>query len=235
MTEPSAAPAVAEKPLFFFPKWFNKAWWVILPVALSGPPFFLTLLWFGLNNQSTHVGYAPVQPVPYSHALHAGKLGMDCRYCHSDIEKAGQANIPTTETCMACHSMIATSKLSLDPIRESWNTGKAMEWVKVHRLPDFVYFNHSAHVTRGVGCVECHGRIDQMEVVRHEKPLSMAWCLECHRNPDPHIRPKEQVTNMAWKPQDEGANETAESLGKLLRGPTRYNLNPSTDCTTCHR
>jgi hypothetical protein len=231
MAETSPA-ASAEKPLFFFPKWFNQAWWIILPVALAGPPFFLTLLWFGLQNQSTVVGYMPKQPVNYSHAIHVGKLGMDCRYCHSDIEKAGQANIPNTETCMACHSMIATAKASLDPVRDSWNNNTAIPWVKVHKLPDFVYFNHSAHVTRGVGCVECHGRIDQMEVVEHVKPLTMGWCLECHRNPDPFIRPKDQVTSMTWKPQDEG-HETAESLGKTLRA--RYQLNPSTDCTTCHR
>jgi hypothetical protein len=133
---------------------------------------------------------------------------------------------------MACHSMIATGKGSLELIRESWNTKKPVEWVKVHKLPDFVYFNHSAHVNRGVGCVSCHGRVDEMEVVVHEKPLSMAWCLECHRNPEPHLRPIKEVTNMAWKASDAG-KETPESLGKTLR--KQYNLNPSTDCSTCHR
>ena len=231
MTEPSAAVS-AEKPLFFFPKWFNKAWWVILPVALAGPPVFLTIAWFALNHQSTHVGYAPKQPINYSHAIHAGQLGIDCRYCHTDVEKSGQANIPPTETCMACHTMIGVNKGSLELLRESWKDKKPIEWVKVHRLPDFVYFNHSAHVNRGVGCVSCHGRVDQMEVVTHEKPLSMAWCLECHRNPEPYLRPVDQVTNMAWKPSDSG-NETAESLGKSLR--KQLNLNPSTDCSTCHR
>jgi len=231
MTETSTAPA-AEKPLFFFPKWFNKAWWIILPIALSGPPFFLVLAWFGFNNQSTHVGYQPKQPVNYSHAIHAGQLGIDCRYCHTDVEKSGQANIPPTETCMACHSKIGLNKGSLELIRKSWNDKAPIEWVKVHRLPDFVYFNHSAHVERGVGCISCHGRIDQMEVVTHVKPLSMAWCLECHRNPEPNLRPLDQITSMTWQPSDAG-NETAESLGKTLR--SKYKLNPSTDCSTCHR
>lgn len=231
MTETSTAPA-AEKPLFFFPKWFNKAWKVILPVALTGPVVFLVLAWFGFNHQSTHVGYQPKQPVNYSHEVHAGQLGIDCRYCHTDVEKSGQANIPPTETCMACHTKVAIGKGSLELIRESWNTKKPIEWVKVHRLPDYVYFNHSAHVNRGVGCVSCHGRVDQMEVVKHEKPLSMAWCLDCHRNPEPHLRPLDQITNMTWKPSDAG-KEDALSLGKTLRNQLK--LNPSTDCSTCHR
>ncbi|HQR06658.1 MAG TPA: cytochrome c3 family protein [Gemmatales bacterium] len=231
MTETSPAPA-AEKPLFFFPKWFNNAWKIILPVALTGPVVFLVLAWFGFNHQSTHVGYQPHQPVNYSHEIHAGKLGIDCRYCHTDVEKSGQANIPPTETCMACHAKVAIGKGSLELIRESWNKNKPIEWVKVHRLPDFVYFNHSAHVNRGVGCVSCHGRVDQMEVVKHEKPLSMAWCLECHRNPEPNLRPLDQITSMTWKPSDSG-NEDALSLGKTLRNQLK--LNPSTDCSTCHR
>jgi menaquinone reductase, multiheme cytochrome c subunit len=231
MTETSTAPA-AEKPLFFFPKWFNNAWKVILPVALTGPAVFLVLAWFGFNHQSTHVGYQPKQPVNYSHEIHAGQLGIDCRYCHTDVEKSAHANIPPTETCMACHTKVAIGKGSLELVRESWNTKKPIEWVKVHRLPDFVYFNHSAHVNRGVGCVSCHGRVDQMEEVKHEKPLSMAWCLECHRNPEPHLRPLDQITNMTWKPSDAG-NEDALSLGKTLRNQLK--LNPSTDCSTCHR
>lgn len=231
MTETSTAPA-AEKPLFFFPKWFNNAWKVILPVALTGPAVFLVLAWFGFNHQSTHVGYQPKQPVNYSHEVHAGQLGIDCRYCHTDVEKSAHANIPPTETCMACHTKVAIGKGSLEVVRESWNTKKPIEWVKVHRLPDFVYFNHSAHVNRGVGCVSCHGRVDQMEVVKHEKPLSMAWCLDCHRNPEPHLRPLDHITSMTWKPSDAG-NEDALSLGKTLRNQLK--LNPSTDCSTCHR
>jgi hypothetical protein len=133
---------------------------------------------------------------------------------------------------MNCHTNIRNVSEKLKPVQASWETGKPIEWVKVHDLPDYAYFNHSAHVNRGVGCVSCHGRVDQMDVVVHEKPLSMAWCLECHRNPEQHLRPIDQVTNMNWKPSDAG-KETAESLGKTLR--KQYNLNPSTDCSTCHR
>ena len=129
-------------------------------------------------------GYQPVQPVPYSHKLHAGQLGLDCYYCHSTVYKAAFAAVPATQTCMNCHTKVKDTSPRLEPVRQSYATGKPIPWVKIHSLPDYVYFSHQSHVTAGVSCVSCHGRIDQMIEVKQEKPLNMAWCLDCHRNPE---------------------------------------------------
>ncbi len=180
------------------------------------------------NPRQTEVGYSPIQPVPYSHKLHAGDLGMDCRYCHTTVETAAMAAIPPTETCMNCHDRVKNQSPALAPIRESYATGKPVPWVRVHRLPDFVYFNHSAHVTSGVSCVSCHGRIDQMIEVKEVEPLNMAWCLDCHRNPAPRIRPREQVTNLAWKPDRDPAE-----IGRELVAANH--ISPPTNCSGCHR
>ena len=163
-------------------------------VGRVGRDCFTFRQWWGsgLLRRRPRWDIQPVQPVPYSHALHAGKLGIDCRYCHTTVEKANFAAIPPTETCMNCHTNIRTQSEALEPIRESWATGKPVEWIKIHDLPHYVYFSHQAHVTHGVGCIECHGRIDQMERVYQAKPLSMGWCLECHRDPGPHLRPEER-------------------------------------------
>lgn len=175
-------------------------------------------------------GYRPVQPVPYSHKLHAGNLGMDCYYCHNTVTKAGHAAIPPTETCMNCHTRVKTASSALAPVRESYATGKPVEWVKIHILPDYAYFNHSAHVTAGVSCVSCHGRVDQMVEVQQVKPLNMGWCLECHRNPAPNLRPAELVTKLDWEPP---AGKTAAEIGnEILRAK---NLNPPVHCGGCHR
>jgi hypothetical protein len=155
---------------------------------------------------------------------------MDCRYCHNTVEEAGHAAVPPTQTCMNCHTMIWTKSAKLLPVRESWATGNPVEWTKVHDLPDFVYFNHSAHVTRGVGCVSCHGRIDQMPEVYQFAPLSMGWCLDCHRAPEANLRPPEEVTNMTWKPE---GDVDRVAYGKMLR--EKNHINPPTDCSTCHR
>jgi hypothetical protein len=215
---------------FVFPRWANKTR-ALAGMLLGGAPVYLTfLIWYGASPKTTDVGYEPVQPVPYSHALHAGELGLDCRYCHNTVEQAAHAAIPATATCMNCHKGVHTKSDKLAPVRASAETGSAVEWIKVHDLPDYVYFNHSAHVTRGVGCVSCHGRVDQMEVVYQHEPLSMGWCLDCHRAPEKNLRPPEEVTNMAWAPPD-GADPV--EYGKMLR--EKNNLNPSTDCSTCHR
>jgi hypothetical protein len=227
-------PESEEKP-FVFPKWAN----FLLPgivLGVLGAAFYVpTLVALGGSPMTTAVGYSPVQPVPYSHALHAGQLGIDCRYCHNTVEKTAFASLPPTQTCMNCHAGIRTSSAKLLPIRESWATGKPVEWVKIHNLAQYVYFNHSAHVNHGVGCIECHGRIDRMEQVQQVKPLSMGWCLECHRDPGPHLRPPDvAVTDMNWTaPGDE---DEADKLAQSLI--TTYGIHDKqymTSCSTCHR
>ena len=216
--------------LFIFPRWANKTKHIV-GVALAGAPVYLTaFVWYGFSPKTTDVGYMPNQPVPYSHALHAGELGIDCRYCHNTVEKAGMAAIPANATCMNCHKMIWTKSPNLLLVRESAATNKSIEWLKVHDLPDYVYFNHSAHVTRGVGCVSCHGRVDQMAVVYQKETLSMGWCLDCHRAPEQHLRPPETATQMEWKPPN---NEDRVAFGTKFR--TANHINPPTDCSTCHR
>lgn len=214
---------------FVFPRWANKTR-SLAGLALGITPVYLTaLVWYGFSPKTTDVGYQPKQPVPYSHALHAGELGLDCRYCHSTVERAGTAAIPATATCMNCHTLIWNKSPKLLPIREAMASGMPIEWVKVHDLPDYVYFNHSAHVTRGIGCVSCHGRVDQMPEVYQKEPLSMGWCLDCHRAPEKHLRPSEEVTNMQWTPP--GGDQIA--YGRMLR--EKNHIAPPTDCSTCHR
>ncbi len=173
-------------------------------------------------------GYAPVQPVEYSHKLHAGDLGMDCRYCHFTVEQAAYAAIPPTEVCMNCHARVKADSPLLRPVRESYANGSPIPWVKVHNLPDYVYFNHQAHVAASVACVSCHGRVDQMIVVKQVEPLSMSWCLDCHRNPAPKLRPAGQVTNMTWQPDRDPAEIGREIIEK--RG-----IRPPLHCSGCHR
>ena len=212
--------------LFEFPPWTNKIR-MLAGAGLGGGVFYILLIvTFGFSPKTTDVGYMPEQPIPFSHALHAGEMGMDCRYCHQTVEQAAHAAVPSTETCMACHSNVALKSEKLKPLHKSWETNTPVEWIRVHDLPDYVYFDHSAHLHAGVGCVSCHGRIDQMEVVYQEEPLSMGWCLDCHRNPEPNLRPKHAITQMDWVSDDPG-------LGARLR--EAYNVNPREDCSTCHR
>lgn len=214
--------------IFTFPKWT----WVLRPgialAAVGGLVYASIIVYLGFSPNATDVGYMPAQPVPYSHALHVGQLGMDCRYCHTGVEGAAVAAIPPTQTCMNCHSKVRANSEKLIPVRESYATGMPVPWIRVHDLPDYVYFDHSAHVRRGVGCVSCHGRIDTMEVVFQTEPLSMGWCLECHRSPENHLRPVEFVTQLDWVPEEDQL-----ALGARLRETN--NINPPTDCNTCHR
>jgi len=193
--------------------------------ALGSAVFFFW--WFG-SPEFTDVGYRPEQPVNFSHKLHAGELGMDCRYCHTSVEKSQEAIIPPTQTCMNCHSVVDVESDELAVVRDSWETDKPIEWVRVHMLPDYAYFDHSVHVTAGVGCTSCHGRVDQMEVVMQTEPLSMSWCLDCHRQPEKHLRPLDQVTNMEWLMPDDH-----DKLAK--RFIKERNIKPPEDCTACHR
>ena len=173
-------------------------------------------------------GYQPMQPVPYSHKLHVGQLGMDCFYCHSTVYKAAYAAIPASETCMNCHARVKDKSPRLQLIRDSFATGKPVPWVKIHRMPDYVYFNHQAHITAGVSCVSCHGRIDQMIEVKQEKPLNMGMCLDCHRDPAPNIRPAELVTKLDWVPDRDPREIGNEIIAKK-------NIHPPTNCSGCHR
>jgi menaquinone reductase, multiheme cytochrome c subunit len=230
---------------FQFPRWANY----FLPVAglgAVGGLFYVTVLvTYGFSPVATAVGYAPEQPVPYSHALHVGQLGLDCRYCHTTVDKAPFAAIPPTQTCMNCHTAVKHDSPRLAPVKKSWETGKSIEWIKIHDLPQYAYFNHQAHVNKGVGCVSCHGRIDQMEVVRQVAPLSMGWCLECHRAPEKHLRPKDQVTNMEWKATDHPlAKEKGETdlekaqllVGSHLKAAEKvHDAAYMISCSTCHR
>jgi hypothetical protein len=211
-----------------FPKWLNY-----LPLAVGlGAPALGALavggVWYYGSPKYTDVGYRPVQPVPYSHALHVGELGLDCRYCHVSVEKSAVANVPPTQTCMNCHHVVARDSPKLAPIRESFTSNKPMRWIRVHNLPDFAFFNHAAHVRAGVGCVSCHGRIDQMEVVTQVQPLSMSWCLDCHRDPAPRLRPPEEVTNMEWIPP-------RDQLAVAQKMIAEHDLHPPVDCSGCHR
>ncbi len=210
------------------PNWIDQARPLVGAAVVVVPLYLVGMIYYAGSPTTTDVGYQPDQPVPFSHALHAGELGIDCRYCHNTVEMAARAAVPPTATCMNCHRMIATDSEKLLPVRQSEATGKPVPWIRVHDLPDFVYFDHSAHVTRGVGCVSCHGRIDRMETVRQAKRLSMGWCLECHRDPEPNLRPRQFITDLAWVPE-----EDPRVLGARLR--KENNLTPSTDCSTCHR
>jgi hypothetical protein len=211
-----------------FPKWTNTIRPVATAVLLGGPVYVFGLLYYGFWPTTLAVGYEPAQPVPYSHKVHAGDLGIDCRYCHTTVEESAHASVPPTETCMNCHQAIWPESENLVEVFDSYATGLPVEWVRVHDLPDFAYFNHSRHVNSGIGCVTCHGRVDKMEIVSQDQPLHMGWCLECHRNPEKYLRPKEFVTVMDWVP-----TEDQLTLGRRLR--EEYDVNPSTDCSTCHR
>lgn len=223
---------------FVFPNWSNRFTLVILTVFGVGLIYVACLGAYGTSPETLNVGYSPEQPVPFSHKLHAGTLRMDCRYCHNTVDVAAHAAVPPTATCTNCHSAansdgsvatsaVHTSSPKLLGVRESQATGLPIEWEKIHDLPDYAYFDHSVHVNRGVGCVSCHGRIDHMEQVYQAEPLSMSWCLDCHRDPEKHLRPLDRITDMDWAAEDQLA------LGTELR--QKWNINPSTNCSTCHR
>jgi hypothetical protein len=210
------------------PPWSNR-----LPLAGAlaaglGGAALVGFFWYFGSPRFTDVGYQPTQPVPYSHRLHAGELGLDCRYCHASVEVSAVANIPPTAVCMNCHRTVKRDSEKLQPIRDSASSGRPMRWVRVHELPDFAYFAHNVHVAAGIGCVTCHGRIDEMEVVTQMQPLSMGWCLECHRNPGPNRRPVSEVTNMKWMPPK-------DSVALAARLQTERPVHPPVTCSGCHR
>jgi hypothetical protein len=185
-------------------------------MALNRSPYF------------TQVNVVLAQPVQFSHKHHVQGLGLDCRYCHTTVETSSFAGIPPTKTCMNCHSSVWSDSPMLEPVRESFKSGKSIEWIRVHDLPDFVYFDHSIHVQKGVSCETCHGRIDEMPLTSRAKTLHMDWCLECHRNPEKFIRPKDKVFEMGWRPK-----EKQEEMGQKL--VQSLHIQKRTDCSVCHR
>jgi menaquinone reductase, multiheme cytochrome c subunit len=213
--------------MFHFPSWTITLRNLSGGLLLLAPLYIIGLINWGASPQTTDVGYQPVQPVPFSHALHSGELAIDCRYCHTSVEQSSHSSVPPTSTCMNCHSMIHTESKKLEPVRASWETGEPVEWVRIHDLPDYAYFNHAVHVNRGVGCASCHGRVDKMEVVYQDQKLSMGWCLDCHRAPEQHLRPLDRITDMDWAPENQ------LELGAQLRD--ELGIAPPQNCSTCHR
>lgn len=170
------------------------------------------------------------QPVPFSHQHHVGGLGIDCRNCHTSVEEGRYAGMPPTSTCMSCHSQLWTNADALQPVRDSWETNEPIAWNRVHDLPDYAYFDHSIHIAKGVGCNTCHGRIDEMPLVRKDQPLTMGWCLDCHRNPSEHQRPQDKIYDLHYQPPGgEKGRELSKSYGTLDRVAQLQN------CSTCHR
>jgi menaquinone reductase, multiheme cytochrome c subunit len=214
---------------FLFPKWSNYLLPTLVLIGAIMPLYAVFVVAYGFSPKTLEVGYQPKQPVPFSHALHAGELGMDCRYCHNTVERSAYAAIPPTQTCMNCHTQIRKDSPRLVIVKDSYETGKPIKWAKVHKVGDYAYFNHSAHVNRGIGCATCHGRIDRMEVVGQNSPLSMGWCLNCHRDPVPNLRPLDRITDMGFDP----AAELTPAKQADLKA--QYHIAPSEQCSTCHR
>ena len=179
------------------------------------------------STYSTGQDLVLMQPVPFSHSHHVAGLGLDCRYCHTTVEKAAFAGIPPSATCMNCHKQIWSDSEMLAPVRESFSTGEPIRWTRVYDLPDFVYFDHSIHIAKGVGCVSCHGRVDQMPLVRRAVSLQMIWCLDCHREPERFVRPTQEVFSMVWEAEDQVA------LGRRL--VAEHDIRSRTSCSSCHR
>ena len=172
------------------------------------------------------------QPIQFSHEHHVSALGIDCRYCHTSVEKSSFAGLPPTETCMTCHSQIWRDSPMLAPVRNSLRDNEPIRWNKVHRLPDYAYFNHSVHVNKGVGCASCHGRVDQMPLIAKASPLTMEWCLGCHREPEKNLRPKDKVYDMSWTA---GTEAEQALVGRDLVLKNHIPIHRLTDCSTCHR
>ena len=215
------------------PQIFHRSTNTLSRVSIFGALFVVAALLWGLAlvNRSAYVTQVDVaiqQPVQFSHRHHTGELGIDCRYCHTGVERAAYAGIPPTRTCMNCHVQIWADSPVLEPVRASLGADRALLWIKVHDLPDFVYFNHGIHVVKGIGCVTCHGRVDQMNQVRQATSLQMEWCLDCHRHPERFVRPRERAFDLAWEPPAD-----QEALGRRL--VEEYGVRTRTDCSTCHR
>lgn len=187
----------------------------------------MAYLW-ARSGSTWNVGKPAEQPIPFRHDLHSGSLGIDCRYCHSTVERAADAGMPSAQTCMSCHSQVWVGASILEPVRSSFILGQPIEWASVHRLPDYAYFHHAVHVTKGVACETCHGRVDQMPKMVKTQTMSMGWCLDCHRDPVPHLRPRQAVFAMGYEPH---GNDLPEDIRVFYQEASRR----LTSCNTCHR
>ncbi|MBA3324135.1 MAG: cytochrome C [Rhodobacteraceae bacterium] len=203
-----------------------------LRAALLILPVFLVavatgLFFYARSDQAWNVGVAAPQPIPFRHDLHAGSLGLDCRYCHSSVENAASAGMPSAQTCLTCHSQVWSGLATLEPLRTSAAFGAPLAWTSVHKLPDYAFFHHGVHVSKGVACQTCHGRVDQMPQTVKTETLSMGWCLDCHRDPGPQLDPPQSVFSMHAEAQDAGAGALLDLHDVSVDGLT--------DCSTCHR
>ena len=235
---------------FHFPTWVNKFTLLLVATAVTVGGYLATCLFAAIHPTIINVGHQPKQPVPFSHKLHAGQLKLDCRYCHNTIERTAHAAIPATATCGNCHGgnrttggerdlgVVHPESTVLQPIRDSLEDGDPVLWERVHDLPDFVYFNHAAHINGGISCVSCHGRIDKMEVVTQVEPMSMKWCLDCHRKPENHLRDPSLVTQLDFVPKDENGKLLevgSDAYGEHYGSKFLESVNPNISCSTCHR
>jgi hypothetical protein len=215
------------------PQVFHRSTNMIARVTILGAVVIVSLVSFLLAvvfraDYLTEVNVVRAQPVPFSHKHHVAGIGIDCRYCHTSVETSSFAGLPSTDTCMSCHSQIWASSPTLEPVRASLRTNTPLRWTRVHDLPDFVYFDHSIHVTKGIGCSTCHGQVDQMPIMWRENTLLMEWCLGCHREPERYVRPREAVFRMDWNP-------SADQMRDGRRLVQAYHIRKLTDCYTCHR
>jgi hypothetical protein len=228
------------------PQIFHHSWNPVGKILVLGLPLMfgttgLSLAIFYRSSYATGRDEIVEQPVPFSHAHHVGQLGIDCRYCHTSVETSAFAGIPPTKTCMNCHQQMWVGSEMLQPVRDSFKQDKAIPWNKVHNVPQYAYFNHSIHIAQGVGCVSCHGRIDEMPLIFQSNTLLMEWCLNCHREPEKFLRPKSEVFSMTWKPSDETNPETGQpytqaELGvKLKEAHHVRDASMLTSCSMCHR
>jgi hypothetical protein len=204
---------------------------VLLVSAVAAPVLLVIFLIVLARTPLGTFQYRPlVQPVQFDHRHHAGDEAIDCRYCHSTVERSSTAGYPSTATCLNCHAQVWNRSDLLAPVRAAYFADRSIPWRRVHRLPDFVYFDHRIHVNKGIGCVTCHGRVDLMPAIEQVAPLTMGWCLGCHRDPAPHLRPLDQITSMTWEPPRGAAG--AELSRRLAR---ELDVHARTSCTTCHR
>ncbi|HEX3799412.1 MAG TPA: cytochrome c3 family protein [Verrucomicrobiae bacterium] len=218
-----------------FPKWTNRLPLMIIVGVVLVSTAVTAGVWYYFTNKYTNAGFMPVQPVAFSHEIHAGELGVDCRYCHNAVEKSWYSNVPASSVCMNCHNQVLKDDPKLAVVRDSYASGKPIKWIQIHKLPDYVYFNHSVHVNRGVSCVECHGQINHMDEVHQAKALSMSFCLDCHRNPAAHLRPLDKITDLDWKWSDNPVEAADLQKANGKKFVHDWNVESMQNCSACHR